>query len=192
MKVKVQQPCIKKPIGLDIFQKFPIVPLSFRSYLNPALISDKHIYNYLYVVFFNIFKCVSHILCWMPLKKREQSLKNLIVSDTCSIENLEKYKKDLIRLSEETADPIESRKQSKFFKSLADEKRIRILKLLTVQEMCVCELMIALDTTQPNLSHHLKILENQGFVNRRKEGKWAYYSLTNLKKIKSLVNTDLS
>jgi ArsR family transcriptional regulator len=51
--------------------------------------------------------------------------------------------------------------------------------------------MIALDVTQPNLSHHLKILENQGFVNRRKEGKWAYYSLINSKIIKELVKTDL-
>ncbi|KON33310.1 hypothetical protein AC477_01670 [miscellaneous Crenarchaeota group-1 archaeon SG8-32-1] len=74
---------------------------------------------------------------------------------------------------------------------MSDEKRIRILKLLAVREMCVCELMIALDATQPNLSHHLKILENQGFVNRRKEGKWAYYSLTNAKAIERLIKTDL-
>jgi ArsR family transcriptional regulator len=51
--------------------------------------------------------------------------------------------------------------------------------------------MIALDTTQPNLSHHLKILENQDFVSRRKKGKWAYYSLTNSKAIKQLFQTDL-
>ncbi len=129
--------------------------------------------------------------CLVTLKERAQRLKNLIESDACSAENLEKYQKDLIRLSEETADPIVSRKQSKLFKALADEKRIRILKLLTVREMCVCELMIALDTTQPNLSHHLKILENQGFVNRRKHGKWAYYSLTNSHAIEHLVKTDL-
>jgi DNA-binding transcriptional ArsR family regulator len=129
--------------------------------------------------------------CLVTLKAREQRLKNLIESDACSAKNLEKYQKELIRLSKETADPIKSRKQSKFFKALADEKRIRILRLLTAREMCVCELMVALDTTQPNLSHHLKILENQGFVNRRKEGKWAYYSLTNSHAIERLIKTDL-
>lgn len=121
----------------------------------------------------------------------EKRLKNLIDSEVCLAENLENYRKELIRLAEETADVKQSRKQSKFFKALSDEKRIRILKLLTVREMCVCELMIALDVTQPNLSHHLRILENQGLVNRRKEGKWAYYSLTNLKVIEQLVKTHL-
>jgi DNA-binding transcriptional ArsR family regulator len=125
------------------------------------------------------------------LKEVDQRLKNLIDSDVCLTENLEKYRKELIRLAKEVAEPNRSRRQSKFFKALSDEKRIRILKLLTIKEMCVCELMIALDTTQPNLSHHLKILENQGLVNRRKEGKWAYYSLTNSEAVEKLVKTDL-
>ncbi len=125
------------------------------------------------------------------MKDVEQRLKNLINLEVCSAENLEKYRAELIRLAEETADPKKCRKQSKFFKALSDEKRIRILKLLSVREMCVCELMIALNATQPNLSHHLRILENQGFVNRRKEGKWAYYSLTNSKIIEELVGKDL-
>jgi DNA-binding transcriptional ArsR family regulator len=125
------------------------------------------------------------------MKKVEQRLKNLIDSEACLAENLEEYRKELIRLAEESADVKQSRKQGKFFKALSDEKRIRILRLLMIREMCVCELMIALDVTQPNLSHHLKILENQGFVNRRKEGKWAYYSLTNLKVIEELFGTDL-
>jgi ArsR family transcriptional regulator len=126
------------------------------------------------------------------MNERDKTLKNLIESDACSAKNTKEYYKELIRLSKETADPIKSRKQSKFFKALSDEKRIRILKLLAVREFCVCEIMIALNTTQPNLSHHLKILENQGLVNRRKEGKWAYYSLTNSRKIGNLVNTDFT
>lgn len=121
----------------------------------------------------------------------EQRLKNLIDSEVCLAENLEKYRKELTRLAEEVADVKQSRMQSRFFKALSDEKRIRILKLLAVREMCVCELMIALDVTQPNLSHHLRILETQGFINRRKEGKWAFYSLTNSKAIEQLVKTDL-
>ncbi|MEJ2241853.1 MAG: metalloregulator ArsR/SmtB family transcription factor [Candidatus Bathyarchaeota archaeon] len=123
----------------------------------------------------------------MKLKEADLRLKNLIDSEVCLAKNLEKYRKELIDLAEETADSKKSRKQSKYFKALSDEKRIRILKLLTVREMCVCELMIALDTTQPNLSHHLKILENQGLITRRKEGKWAYYSLTNPKDIEQLI-----
>lgn len=125
------------------------------------------------------------------MREVEQRLKNLIDSEVCHAESLEKYRKELTRIAEETAEVKQSRKQGKFFKALSDEKRIRILKLLTVREMCVCALMIALDMSQPNLSHHLRILENQGFVNRRKEGKWAYYSLTNLKVIKELVGKDL-
>jgi len=126
------------------------------------------------------------------MREVEQRLKNLIDSKLCLAENREKYRKELIHLAEEKADVKQSRMQGKFFKALSDEKRIRILKLLTVREMCVCELMIALDVTQPNLSHHLGILENQGFVNRRKEGKWAYYSLTNSEAIEELVRTDLT
>jgi hypothetical protein len=88
------------------------------------------------------------------MKKIEQRLKNLIDSEACLAENLEEYRKELIRLAEESADVKQSRKQGKFFKALSDEKRIRILRLLMIREMCVCELMIALDVTQPNLSHH--------------------------------------
>ena len=125
------------------------------------------------------------------MREVEQRLKNLIDSEACSAENLKKYRRELIRLAKENADVKKSRKQGRFFKALSDEKRIRILKLLMVREMCVCELMVALDVTQPNLSHHLGILKNQGFVDRRKEGKWAYYSLTNSKAIEELVRTDL-
>ena len=125
------------------------------------------------------------------MREIEQRLKNLIDSKLCLAENREKYRKELIQLAEEKADVKQSRMQGKFFKALSDEKRIRILKLLTVREMCVCELMIALDVTQPNLSHHLGILENQGSVNRRKEGKWVSYSLTHSETIEELLRTDL-
>jgi DNA-binding HxlR family transcriptional regulator len=128
---------------------------------------------------------------WEIMEQVEKRLKNLIDSEACLAENSEEYRKELICLAEETTDVKQSRKQGYFFKALSDEKRIRILKLLAVREMCVCELMIALDVTQPNLSHHLRILENQGFVNRRKKGKWAYYSLTNSKAIDALFKTDL-
>ena len=68
-------------------------------------------------------------------------------------------------------------RKAKFFKALADTTRLRILGLLEVREMCVCEVMVALDLTQPTASHHLRILENVGLVKDRKEGKWVFYAL---------------
>jgi ArsR family transcriptional regulator len=127
------------------------------------------------------------------MKKVDKRLKNLIESDVCQAGNVEKYRKELLELAQKLADVETAKKQSRFFKALSDEKRIRILKLLRVKEMCVCELMIALQLTQPNLSHHLRILENMGIVSSRKEGKWVYYFLTNAnaKIVDSLVRTDL-
>ena len=70
-----------------------------------------------------------------------------------------------------------SEAKSKVFKALADSIRLRMLGLLSSREMCVCEVMVALDLTQPTASHHLRILENVGLVKDRKEGKWVFYSI---------------
>jgi DNA-binding transcriptional ArsR family regulator len=125
------------------------------------------------------------------MKKADKRLQNLIQSDICQAGNMEKYRKELLRLAQNLADVETAKKQSKFFKALSDEKRLRILKLLKVKEMCVCELMIALQLSQPNLSHHLRILENNGIISSRREGKWVYYSIANAKSIDNLVRTEL-
>lgn len=63
-------------------------------------------------------------------------------------------------------------------KSLSDENRLRILKLLEVREMCVCELQHILGLSQPAVSHHLKVLYNAGLVDYTKEGLFINYRLT--------------
>ncbi len=65
----------------------------------------------------------------------------------------------------------------KIFESLSDEKRLKILHLLTFREMCNCELTAATKSTQPNLTYHVKKLEEAGLVEKRREGKFIYYSL---------------
>jgi len=69
--------------------------------------------------------------------------------------------------------------QSRLFKTLADKTRLKILMLLDIREMCVCEIMVALNLTQPTASHRLGILETVGLVKDRHEGKWVFYSLKN-------------
>lgn len=63
----------------------------------------------------------------------------------------------------------------KVMKALSDPNRVKLLKLLQKREMCVCEIQAALEIAQPTVSKHLKILEDAGLVNRRKEGLWVNY-----------------
>ena len=63
------------------------------------------------------------------------------------------------------------------FKALADETRLRVLKLLARGELCVCEIAAALDLEQPRLSFHLRILKRAGMVVDRRQERWILYSL---------------
>jgi len=80
-------------------------------------------------------------------------------------------------LTEQLFESTDLQSRAKVFKSLADEKRLKILTLLTFREMCNCELTAALGLTQPNLSHHIRKLEDAELVRHEKRGKWVYYSL---------------
>jgi ArsR family transcriptional regulator len=65
----------------------------------------------------------------------------------------------------------------KVMKALSDPNRVKILKMLQHQVMCVCELQAALQLAQPTVSSHLKLLEEAGLVHSRKEGLWVNYHL---------------
>jgi|GEM_PF-265390 len=60
---------------------------------------------------------------------------------------------------------------------LGEKVRLKIIRLLTRGERCVCELMEELDLSQAAISHHLRILRQAGFLQVRREGRWGYYSL---------------
>jgi ArsR family transcriptional regulator, arsenate/arsenite/antimonite-responsive transcriptional repressor len=64
-------------------------------------------------------------------------------------------------------------------KALADETRLRIIRLLLTNRtaMCVCELVDALEERQYNVSRHLQLLEAAGLLEAEKEGRWVYYRL---------------
>ncbi len=125
------------------------------------------------------------------MKPVDQRLKRLTETDLCQAEVVDEYRKELLQLANDVADVETAKKNSRFFKALSDEKRLRIVKLLMVKEMCICELMVCLDMTQPNLSHHIQILENVGIVNRTKKGKWVYCSLADKKLVDNLIKLNL-
>jgi ArsR family transcriptional regulator len=63
------------------------------------------------------------------------------------------------------------------FKALSEETRLRILKLLENGELCVCDIVAALDTIQPKVSFHLSALKEAGLIKDRKQGKWVHYRI---------------
>ncbi|SFO58335.1 transcriptional regulator, ArsR family [Pseudomonas syringae] len=64
------------------------------------------------------------------------------------------------------------------FKCLGDETRTRIMLMLAAQgELCVCELIWALDDNQPKVSRHLAQLRTCGLLEDRRQGQWIYYRL---------------
>lgn len=70
---------------------------------------------------------------------------------------------------------------------IANDKRLRILSLLTEREMCVCEIIEKVGLSQSLISHHLGVLRRAGLVRDRQEGHWVYYSIdaANLAKLNS-------
>jgi ArsR family transcriptional regulator len=64
------------------------------------------------------------------------------------------------------------------FHALSDETRLGILEMLKDGERCVCDLQSDLEAAQSRLSFHLKVLREAGLVTDRREGRWAYYSIS--------------
>ena len=61
------------------------------------------------------------------------------------------------------------------FAVLATPMRLRILSALCHQEKSVSELLLEIETTQPNLSQHLAVLFNTGILAKRTEGVQVIY-----------------
>jgi len=68
---------------------------------------------------------------------------------------------------------------SEQLKALGDVTRLKMIRLLCEarEDLCVCEIMDALEVSHSNVSRHLKILKTTGFVKEKKEGRWVHFSL---------------
>ena len=63
-------------------------------------------------------------------------------------------------------------------KAAGDESRLRILNMLRLRPLCVCEIADVLGLAQSTVSRHLKMLEDAGLLERSKDGQWVEYRLT--------------
>ncbi len=70
-------------------------------------------------------------------------------------------------------------------KTLANEKRQRILGALRDGQRTVGQLVEATEMSQANTSQHLSLLRSKGVVNARRDGAHIYYSIANPKIIQA-------
>ena len=64
------------------------------------------------------------------------------------------------------------------FAHLSDTTRVRLLSMLAVSDMCVCEMADLLGMSQPAVSHHLRILRQFDVIRFRKWGQRTVYYLS--------------
>lgn len=79
------------------------------------------------------------------------------------------------------------------FKVLSDENRTRIILMLKIRPLCVCEIHEVLNIALSTISAHLKLMKNAGIIEDAKDGRWVIYDLARSRSfteelIKSLEN----
>ena len=82
--------------------------------------------------------------------------------------------KSMARTKHETLSPEAVDLVAARFRILGEPVRIRILQTLQQGEKNVTELVAAVGSTQPNVSKHLRLLQEAGIVGRRQEGNSVY------------------
>ena len=81
-------------------------------------------------------------------------------------------------LSREPLSELAAERIAPLLKALADPVRLRLMSLIASHEggeACVCDLNDAFALSQPTISHHLKVLNEVGLLEREKRGVWVYY-----------------
>jgi len=104
-------------------------------------------------------------------------LSRLAESGLCPPERAAACGDELKAIAKDLCDDTSIRRSSKILKTISDPNRHKMIRLLSLRSMCVCEIMAALDMTQSVASHHLQLLENAGVLTKKRKGKWIFYKI---------------
>ncbi len=63
------------------------------------------------------------------------------------------------------------------FKALSHPTRLQIIQLLKEKPLCVCEILLQIESEQSNTSQHLSVLKNQGIVDFKRDGTMVIYNI---------------
>jgi ArsR family transcriptional regulator len=92
--------------------------------------------------------------------------------------NISELVTDLKHLKNEIEEKISFNDQIKMHKALSDKNRLLIFEMLLKKgEMCICEFSIALQKSQPTISHHIQKLEAAELIEGIKSGKFIHYRI---------------
>ncbi|OKH38330.1 ArsR family transcriptional regulator [[Phormidium ambiguum] IAM M-71] len=89
----------------------------------------------------------------------------------CPIDDEVNYLQKQIILTEK------AQRMAEFFSLLGDANRLRILSMLAVKELCVCDLAAALEMSESAVSHQMRVLRSMRLVSYRKQGRNVFYRL---------------
>ena len=79
-------------------------------------------------------------------------------------------------LGVEPMNALEADRLAGMMKALADPIRLRLMSMIAAaDELCVCDLTVPFEVSQPTISHHLKVLRSAGLVDCERRGTWVYY-----------------
>ncbi|HEX21634.1 MAG TPA: ArsR family transcriptional regulator [Actinobacteria bacterium] len=102
-------------------------------------------------------------------------IRDKIAADTCDVYFVDENKVGAVQKLLESI--VVFSELAELFKVLGDPTRIKIIYILSVEELCVCDIAGVLGLSVSAVSHQLRTLRNLKLVKFRREGKMAYYSL---------------
>lgn len=70
-----------------------------------------------------------------------------------------------------------AQRMAEFFSLLGDTNRLRIVSILAIKELCVCDLAAALEMSESAVSHQLRTLRSMRLVRYYKQGRKVFYRL---------------
>ncbi len=84
---------------------------------------------------------------------------------------------DVQRLQNQVLNTEKAQQMAEFFSLLGDANRLRIVSVLAITELCVCDLAAALDMSESAVSHQLRVLRSMRLVRYHKRGRKVFYRL---------------
>lgn len=111
------------------------------------------------------------------------SAKEATVSSVQEIKNLNCHPPhpveidDVERLQYKVLSTEKAQRMAEVFSLLGDTNRLRIVSLLAVKELCVCDLAAILNMSESAVSHQLRALRTMRLVRYHKRGRKVFYRL---------------